>query len=323
MTSDVKQLIDETIQLTGADLPALLDDDAPVLRTSTGSLYLIGLVGGKDVGKSSLVNALVGQSISAATSHGPGTESVIAYAHESARDQLKELLDRELPAGRYSIVTHRNDQLKRQVLLDLPDIDSRYGDHIQITRRMLKHMLYPLWIQSIEKYADQRPQELLAAVAEGNDPRNFLFCLNKVDQLKSSDAQELQLDYADRIARLLQMPQVPQVFLISAERSEEFDLPHLRQMLSRERSTDRVIESRNLAQKRQDRSLFGWIERQRLPGAACSSSSGSNTTPRKSSPAESACRCSIRRFRAFSTTPACAWRCSRRRRASGCRAGRS
>ena len=89
------------------------------------------------------------------------------------------------------------------MLLDLPDIDSHYSDHVQITRRMLRHMLYPLWIQSVEKYADQQPQELLAQVAEGNDPANFVFVLNKADQLVAREgpaaAEELRDDYARRI----------------------------------------------------------------------------------------------------------------------------
>ena len=61
-------------------------------------------------------------------------------------------------------------------------------------------MLFPIWIQSVEKYADIQPQNLLAKVAAGNDPENFLFCLNKADQLPANDqAQDLREDYARRI----------------------------------------------------------------------------------------------------------------------------
>jgi hypothetical protein len=67
---------------------------------------------------------------------------------------------------------------------------------------MLRHMLFPVWVQSVEKYADLQPQKLLAAVTAGNDPANFLFALNKADQLASADAvEELRDDFAARIAR--------------------------------------------------------------------------------------------------------------------------
>ena len=140
---------------------------------------------------------------------------------------MQQLLEREAP-GRYEIVSHAVESLQRQVLLDLPDIDSQYSDHIEITRRMLRHMLFPIWMQSVEKYADQQPQKLLAAVAAGNDPANFLFCLNKCDQLGGESGAELRDDYASRIARVLGQAAPPKVFLISAIQPAAFDLPALR-----------------------------------------------------------------------------------------------
>src|SRR4051812_19321812 len=267
MSTEVQQLITDTIDLTGAAPPSIMEADAPVLTASDDAVYLIGLVGGKDVGKSSLVNAIVGRPITAATSYGPGTQSVVAYVHESCAGELRELLEREVP-GRFSIVTHNVDRLRRQVLLDLPDIDSRYGDHVQITRRMLRHMLYPVWIQSVEKYADARPQELLAAVAEGNDPANFVFLLNKADQLVAREgeaaADELRDDFARRVARAVSLASPPRVYLISATHPDEFDLPALRELFAREKSGTVVKQSRDLAQRRQDRSLLVWLGRQRL-----------------------------------------------------------
>src|SRR6266576_1223943 len=192
MTPAVEQLVRETVELTGAEPPELLEEDAPVLADGAletdadgGGFYLVGMIGGKDVGKSALVNALVGRAITAITSYGPGTEWVIAYAHTSQERALRALLEREVP-GRFRIVTHDSPALRRQVLLDLPDIDSHYESHLLVTRTMLRHMLYPGWLQSIEKYADRQPQEMLARVAEGNDARNFIFALNKAEQLAGS-----------------------------------------------------------------------------------------------------------------------------------------
>ena len=168
MTPAVEQLVRETVELTGADEPELLHDDAPVLGDEALSggdgetgFYLVGLIGGKEVGKSALVNALAGRKITEITSHGPGTEVAVAYAHASQEPALRALLEREVP-GQYRVVAHDIPQLKRQVLLDLPDIDSHWQSHPVVTRAMLRHMLFPVWIVSIEKYADRQPQEMVA-----------------------------------------------------------------------------------------------------------------------------------------------------------------
>src|SRR4051794_18051679 len=132
MTPAVEQLVREAVELTGSDAPELLHVDAPVLGDDAlkdvADFYLVGLIGGKDVGKSALVNALAGRKITEITSHGPGTEVAVAYAHASRESGLRELLEREVP-GQYRIVTHDIASLERQVLLDLPDIDSHWQSH--------------------------------------------------------------------------------------------------------------------------------------------------------------------------------------------------
>lgn len=280
MSNELDGLVREVAALTAATLPEVARDDAPVLndraiaeaRGDDAGYYFVGLIGGKDVGKSALVNALVGQPITTSTSFGPGTETVIAYAHRAFADDVTRLLEREVP-GRYRVVTHELADLRGQVLLDLPDIDSHYADHVEITRRMLRHMLFPVWIQSIEKYADQQPQQLLATVAAGNDPANFVFCLNKVDQLhrdgvNADAAKELGDDFARRIARTLKLQGSPRVYLISATHPSEYDLPAMRQLLSRQKSTQLVKRSGELAARQRNRSVLEWLDAQRLPAHA-------------------------------------------------------
>jgi hypothetical protein len=274
MSVALEQLVNEVMDLTGAEKPSLYEDDAPVLSGEALSggqgegFYLVGLIGGKEVGKSALVNALVGREITKSTSFGEGTHIVTAYAHAGQQAGLRELLDREV-AGRYVIVTHDAPGLKRQVLLDLPDIDSHWAEHVEVTRRMLRHMLFPVWMQSVEKYADIQPQQLLARVAAGNAAGNFVFALNKVDQLVRQEGQEaaneLREDYARRLQRVLSLGEPPQVFMISATNPEDHELPQLREKLGQEKSVAEVSTGRQLAVRQQGNSVLGWIERQNLP----------------------------------------------------------
>ena len=277
MSPAVEQLVRETMEVTGASRPALMEEDAPVLSpdalSADDSFYLVGLIGGKEVGKSALVNALAGRNITTTSAYGPGTEGVVAYAHISQETPLKELLERQVP-GQFRIVTHELPELRRQVLLDLPDIDSHFASHLQVTRAMLRHMLYPVWVQSIEKYADRQPQQMLARVAAGNAPKNFVFCLNKVDQLEgfrvqgsqeSGQGGELAEDFGRRIRKTLGLDKPPGVYLISATHPGEFDLPALRAVLAREKTTQTVRESQELAASRQDRTLLAWVDHQQLP----------------------------------------------------------
>jgi hypothetical protein len=270
-STSIETLIRQAVELTDSPPPALLDDNAPVFREenpAADAIYLVGLIGGKEVGKSALVNALAGLPITNETSHGPGTESAIAYVYRNRQAELQRLLEREAP-GRFTIVPHDQANLGGQVLVDLPDIDSRFSSHLELTRKMLRHMLFPIWMQSVEKYADVQPQNLLAQVAAGNDPANFLFCLNKVDQLpKPEEADELRGDYARRVARVLGMEKPPRVFMLCARQPQAFDLPELARLLSREKTPQNLAQSRQLATRRRQQSLLQWLDRLDLPGRA-------------------------------------------------------
>jgi hypothetical protein len=275
MTPELENLIRDAADFTGEAAPSLLDAAAPVLADGAlapGDFYFVGLIGGKEVGKSALVNALVGQPITKSTSFGPGTDTVIAYVHESQTDAVRALLTREA-VGQFRIVPHQMPGLARQVLLDLPDIDSHWKAHAELTRRMLRQMLFPVWVQSVEKYADRKPQDLLAQVAVGNAADNFVFCLNKVDQLSTMSGNdpaaldELRTDFAARIGRTLSTPP-PRVWMISAARPAEFDFPELRAVLSNQKSGEIVKQSQDLARRQQERSIVAWLKTLDLPGRA-------------------------------------------------------
>jgi hypothetical protein len=269
--AQTEELVGEVMSLCACAPPPLLEDDSPALCEAggDGQMYVIGLIGGKEVGKSAMVNALVGEKITDETSHGPGTQVAVAYAHRSMVEEVKGLLQGAVP-GKFRIVAHEHGELARQVLVDLPDIDSRFAQHVEVTRAMLRHMLFPIWIQSVEKYADAQPQKLLARVAAGNDPGNFLFCLNKADQLpgEGDTAEELKADYGKRVAGVLGLKETPKVYLISAIHPQRFDLPEIKGLLSRAKSAEAVSEGRKLASRRRMRSMLAWLDEQDLPARA-------------------------------------------------------
>jgi hypothetical protein len=276
MATAVEQLVRETSELTGSPLPGLLSGDGASLAADALSaevgFYLVGLIGGKEVGKSALVNALLGRTITDVSSHGPGTERAICYVYRPQAGALGELLERNIP-GQYTIVTHDEAALATQVLLDLPDIDSRFASHLDLTRKMLRHMLYPVWVGSVEKYADRQPQQMLAEVAAGNAAENFVFCLSKMDQLDKGEGSEralaeLREDYAGRIARTLKLAAPPAVFLVSALQPQRFDLPALREQLGRSKTTQTVRTSQSQAIRRQEQTLGQWLAGQDLVGRA-------------------------------------------------------
>ncbi len=271
MPSDLDQLVRDAAGVTGSALPRLMDADAPTLVAGApDDVYFVGLIGGKEVGKSAMVNALAGRDITKVSSFGAGTEEAVAYVHSSRVQAAKELLEREA-AGQYRIVTHDfADADPAQVLLDLPDIDSHFESHLALTRRMLRHMLFPIWLASIEKYADQQPREMLKRVAEGNDPRNFVFVLNKADQLGDDEetAREIATDYSRRVAAACGLADAPRVWLVSAAKPTAYDLPDLRTAITRGRGSRDVASARKLATRRRDTSLVAWLDDQNLPEQA-------------------------------------------------------
>jgi hypothetical protein len=153
------------------------------------------------------------------------------------------------------------------VLLDLPDIDSVWAGHLDLTRTLLRHMLFPIWVQSVEKYADAQPLQLLSKVSAGNSAENFLFVLTKADLLAArhgvSAIDELKADYAERVGRACQLPEAPRVFAVDTLHGR-FDLDALRETALAVRSEKAVATARHLARQQQSKTLHQWLIQQRV-----------------------------------------------------------
>lgn len=183
------------------------------LNLLSGSFLTVGLLGGTGVGKSSLMNALAGSTISSTSHRRPHTELVLIYRHASVelparlagiliesggtkRDYSRgensgEDSENALEAGGtgpqagdYAFareIQHEADTIRQIILCDLPDFDSLIGEHRKRVLGFLEHLDILVWVTSPEKYADRSFYAFLEQVPKAG--QNFYFVLNKVDLL--------------------------------------------------------------------------------------------------------------------------------------------
>lgn len=142
-----------------------------------GEVLYVGILGGTGVGKSTLINALAGEHISAPSDRRPFTDRAVVYRHRDTPRGLPglEALIRDPDP------VHDVDRIRELVLLDLPDFDSVEPENRRTVERILPSLDSVVWVVSPEKYADALFYELVAATALHRD--NFTFVLNKTDEL--------------------------------------------------------------------------------------------------------------------------------------------
>ena len=180
--------------------------------------YVLAFIGGTGVGKSSLLNALAGASVSRASARRPTTDQPIAWVPANDLEALSPLLDW---IGVKDIREHEGLALGPVAILDLPDMDSLAVDHRQRVEAILPRVDAVAWITDPEKYHD-------AALAD-DFLRTWLprlarqsVVVNKVDRVQAGDAlrirQDLERDLI--LARVdAKVPRVP-VLLTSAAPSK-------------------------------------------------------------------------------------------------------
>lgn len=116
-----------------------------------GSAYVLALVGGTGVGKSSLLNVLAGGVVSPASARRPTTGTPVAWVAESAREETAPLL-RWLDVR--EVRDHRNGAFADVAILDLPDVDSTTPEHRARVDELLPRVDAVVWVADPEKYGD-------------------------------------------------------------------------------------------------------------------------------------------------------------------------
>ena len=162
--------------------------------------YVLALVGGTGVGKSSLLNALAGSSVSDASARRPTTAQPLAWVPRSSRTNLAGLLD-WLGVSKDQVRDHRGDVLGDVAILDLPDLDSIEGAHRERVEAILPRVDAVVWVTDPEKYHDAiLHDDFLADWLPRLDRQ--VVVLNKTDRLSADDAERVRRDLERDLTRM-------------------------------------------------------------------------------------------------------------------------
>jgi len=189
--------LDEAIA-AAALLGVSTEEAQAVAREVTGRLgfpaetYVLALVGGTGVGKSSLLNALAGSPVSNASARRPTTAQPLAWVPRSSRPDLGGLLG-WLGIPDDEVRDHEQDALGNVAILDLPDLDSVELEHRERVEAILPRVDAVVWVTDPEKYHDAiLHDDFLAKWLPRLDRQ--VVVLNKTDRLTADDAATVRRD---------------------------------------------------------------------------------------------------------------------------------
>ena len=152
--------------------------------------YVLAFVGGTGVGKSSLLNALAGTSVSRASARRPTTNQPIAWVPADDLDALAPLLDW---IGVTDVREHEGRALGPVAILDLPDMDSLATDHRERVEAVLPRVDAVAWITDPEKYHDAVLADDFLGTWLPRLARQVVV-LNKADRVQPVDARRIRQD---------------------------------------------------------------------------------------------------------------------------------
>ncbi len=202
---DTPELIEERLSRINRRLSDMLD--VPSLPLTGGGaralddpLWVWGVVGGKDVGKSTLINALAGgEVVQKGLEVGEGTFKPSAYLHADDENALRARFVslNGLSVGYHAVAPPVMHSL---ALIDLPDFDSLFANHAEQVRAVAGVLDGIIWLTTPKKMSDLRGICEIRRVLK--DRANFIYVVNKMDWLLAQSAAPSE-DELNRVAAAL------------------------------------------------------------------------------------------------------------------------
>jgi hypothetical protein len=252
--------IDESSDAIRRCLAALLDaaDAADVLGLPThaahaahadasrrlgfpADAYVLALVGGTGVGKSTLLNAIAGESVSAASARRPTTSDPIAWIPQAERAALEPMLDW---LGVHEIREHAASLGDYVAILDLPDMDSVEVGHRDRVEAILPRVDAIAWVVDPEKYADAVLHDQFLRTWAPRLERQAII-VNKADRLSAADRPRVRRDVELDVARSLitgKHADIPVLLTTAASHAE--DIESLRSWLADGVAAKAIVRAR-------------------------------------------------------------------------------
>ena len=165
-------------------------------------LTVVALAGATGAGKSSLLNALVGEPVATVGVTRPTTSRPLAALWTDA-GRAGRLLDWLGVTTRHVVPSAQDaaagDPLAGLVLLDLPDMDSTQAEHRATVDHLLERVDVMIWVADPQKYADALlHDQYLARFARHAEVTIVL--LNQADRLSAADAAACTADLSALVA---------------------------------------------------------------------------------------------------------------------------
>jgi len=185
-----------SIGIDAADAVRIRETAGARLRFPSDA-YVLALAGGTGVGKSTLLNALAGEEVSAAGARRPTTAEPVAWVPADKRAELADLL---VWLGVTHVREHHAERLGELAVLDLPDVDSVAAEHRARVDALLPRVDAVAWIVDPEKYKDD---VFHSAYLRAWAPRlaRQVVILNRADLLSPEDLARVRDDMRAQLSR--------------------------------------------------------------------------------------------------------------------------